>query len=99
MAWGVVRGLITAAIPLGVWWLDPANVHALAITLIAAVYIGFAVADGRWSVLAVERAAWPRSSWWSPPPRSSDQPGCLWPPTPAMASRIFGSIAPHYVAN
>ena len=42
MAWGVVWGLITAAIPLGVWWLDPANVHALAITLIAAVYIGFA---------------------------------------------------------
>ena len=54
VAWGVVWGLFTAAIPLGIWWLDPANVHALAITLIAAVYIGFAVADGRWSVLAVE---------------------------------------------
>jgi hypothetical protein len=45
---------VTVAIPLGVSWLDPANVHALAITLIAAVYIGFAVADGRWSVFVVE---------------------------------------------
>jgi hypothetical protein len=42
VAWGVVWGAITAAIPLAVWWLDAANVHALAITLIAAVYIGFA---------------------------------------------------------
>src|SRR4030081_947499 len=54
MAWGVVWGLLTAAIPLGVWWLEPANLHALAIPLIAAVYIGFAVADGRGSVLVVE---------------------------------------------
>ena len=40
--------------PLGFWWLDPAAVYALSLTLIAAVHIGFAVADGRPVVLAVE---------------------------------------------
>jgi hypothetical protein len=52
--WGVVFGGIQAASPLGFWWLDPATVYALSLTLIAAVYIGFAVADGRPVVLAVE---------------------------------------------
>jgi hypothetical protein len=52
--WGVVFGAIQAASPLGFWWLDPATVYALSLTLIAAVYIGFAVADGRWAVIAVE---------------------------------------------
>ena len=52
--WGVVFGGIQAAWPLGFWWLDPATVYALSLTLIAAVYIGFAVADGRPVVLAVE---------------------------------------------
>jgi hypothetical protein len=42
--------------PLGFWWLDPATVYALSLTLIAAVYIGFAVADGRRAVIAVEAA-------------------------------------------
>jgi hypothetical protein len=54
--WGVVWGVIQAAAPLGFWWLDPATVYALSIALIAAVYIGFAVADGRPRVLAVETA-------------------------------------------
>ena len=40
--------------PLGFPWLDPATVYALSLTLIAAVYIGFAVADGRGNVIAVE---------------------------------------------
>ena len=52
--WGVVFGGIQAASPLGFWWLDPATVYALSLTLIAAVSIGFAVADGRPSVMAVE---------------------------------------------
>jgi hypothetical protein len=53
--WGVVvLGGIQGASPLGFWWLDPATVYALSLTLIAAVYIGFAVADGRPVVLAVE---------------------------------------------
>ena len=52
--WGVVWGVIQAAAPLGFWWLEPATVYALSIALIAAVYIGFAVADGRPRVIAVE---------------------------------------------
>jgi hypothetical protein len=54
--WGVVWGVIQAAAPLGFWWLDPATVYGLSLALIAAVYIGFAVADGRPTVIAVEAA-------------------------------------------
>ena len=54
MLWGVVWGGIQAASPLALWWLDPSTVYALGLVLIAAVYIGFAVADGRWLVIAVE---------------------------------------------
>jgi hypothetical protein len=54
--WGLVVGSLQAASPLGLRWLDPATVHALSIALIAAVYIGFAVADGRPNVIAVEIA-------------------------------------------
>jgi hypothetical protein len=54
--WGVVFGVIQAAALLGFWWLDPATVYALSLALIAAVYIGFAVADGRPTVIAVEAA-------------------------------------------
>ena len=46
--------VLQAASPLGFWWLEPATVYALDLPLIAAVYIGFAVADGRLVVLAVE---------------------------------------------
>ena len=52
--WGVVWGVLQAAAPLGLWWLTPATVYALSIALIAAIYIGFAVADGRPRVIAVE---------------------------------------------
>ena len=52
--WGVAWGAIQAAAPLGFWWLDPATVYGLSIALIATVYIGFAVADGRPAVIAVE---------------------------------------------
>jgi hypothetical protein len=51
-----VFGAIQAASPLAFRWLDQATVHALSITLIAAVYIGFAVADGRPRVIVVECA-------------------------------------------
>lgn len=54
--WGVVVGSIQAASPLAIWWLEPATVHALYIAFIAAVYIGFAVSDGRTKVIAVESA-------------------------------------------
>ncbi|HEY6706837.1 MAG TPA: hypothetical protein VJB61_04500 [Actinomycetota bacterium] len=56
MLWGVVFGVIQAAVPLGFWWLDPATVYGLSLTLIAAVYIGSGVADGRRAVIAVEAA-------------------------------------------
>jgi len=54
LLWGVVWGGIQAASPLGFWWLDSATVYALGLALIASVYIGFSVADGRWKVIAVE---------------------------------------------
>jgi hypothetical protein len=54
--WGLVFGAIQASSPLGLWWLDAATVYALSIALIAAVYIGFAVADGRPRVIGVEAA-------------------------------------------
>ena len=52
--WGVVVGLAQAATPLLLWWLDTATVYALGLAVIAPVYVGFAVADGRWRVVAVE---------------------------------------------
>jgi hypothetical protein len=52
--WGVLVGVIQAASPLAFWWLDAATVYALGLALIATVYIGFAVADGRPAVVVVE---------------------------------------------
>ena len=52
--WGVAFGAIQAASPLALRWLDQATVQALLLAFIAAVYIGFAVADGRRQVIAVE---------------------------------------------
>ncbi|MEI9948729.1 MAG: hypothetical protein WDO74_07030 [Pseudomonadota bacterium] len=52
--WGLLVGAIQAASPVAVRWLPPATLHALYIAFIAAVYIGFAVADGRTKVIAVE---------------------------------------------
>jgi hypothetical protein len=54
--WGLALGAIQAASPVIFQWLEPATLHALYISLIAAVYIGFAVADGRPKVIAVEVA-------------------------------------------
>ena len=52
--WGVLVGALQATSPLGFWWLDAATVYALGLALIASIYIGFAVADGRSVVIAVE---------------------------------------------
>lgn len=52
--WGLVAGAIQAASPLAFWWLDAATIYALELVLIASIYIGFAVADGRLAVIAVE---------------------------------------------
>ncbi|HEX3621231.1 MAG TPA: hypothetical protein VHT97_02840 [Acidimicrobiales bacterium] len=54
--WGLALGAVQAASPLILQWIEPATLHAMYISLIAAVYIGFAVADGRSTVLAVEVA-------------------------------------------
>jgi hypothetical protein len=54
VVWGVVVGLLQAATPLVFWWLDSATIYALGLVGIAFIYIGFAVADGRPKVIAVE---------------------------------------------
>jgi hypothetical protein len=54
VAWGLLWGCLQAASPLAFFWLDDVTVYALGLTLIAAVYIGFAVADGRPQIIAVE---------------------------------------------
>ncbi len=56
VSWGLGLGAAQAASPLLFPWLEQATLHALYISLIAAVYIGFAVADGRPKVIAVEAA-------------------------------------------
>ena len=40
--------------PLAFWWLETATVYAIGLAGIAFIYIGFAVADGRAEVIAVE---------------------------------------------
>ena len=90
--WGLVFGAIQAASPLAFWWLDAATVYALGLALIASIYIGFAVADGRPTVIAVEStvatifvivaaAAVTPTPW------------LLVPASRATGSRIFGSTA------
>jgi hypothetical protein len=54
IGWGAAVGAAQAAIAMAFWWLDPSTIHALMVTMIAGVYIGFAVADGRPKVIAVE---------------------------------------------
>jgi hypothetical protein len=56
VVWGAVVGVLTVASPLAFWWLDPSTVYALGLVLIASVYIGFAVADGRPKVIVAESA-------------------------------------------
>jgi hypothetical protein len=56
VGWGLAVGALQAASPLGFAWLPPATVHALSLAFIAAIYIGFAVADGRPRVIATEAA-------------------------------------------
>jgi hypothetical protein len=54
IAWGIVVGVLQAASPLVFWWLDPATVYAVGLAVIAPVYIGLAVADGRVRIIVVE---------------------------------------------
>ena len=54
MLWGVLVGVLQAGTPLVFWWLDSSTVYAIGLAVIAAIYIGFAVADGRPKVIAAE---------------------------------------------
>ena len=56
IAWGVVVGLLQALTPLAFWWLDAATIYAVGLAMIASIYIGFAVADGRVRIIVVECA-------------------------------------------
>lgn len=56
VAWGAVWGVLQALSPFALWWLPPSTVYAVGLSVIAAVYIGFAVADGRRHVVIVESA-------------------------------------------
>jgi hypothetical protein len=53
---GAAVGALQAASPVAFWWLAPKTVYALGLVVIAAVYIGFSVADGRGQVVAAESA-------------------------------------------
>jgi hypothetical protein len=52
--WGVAVGILQAVLPVGFWWLDSALVWAITLVIIASIYVGFAVADGRPIVIAAE---------------------------------------------
>ena len=54
VVWGVVVGALQAASPLAFWWLDASTVYAFGLVLIAGIYIGLAVSDGRPKVILVE---------------------------------------------
>ena len=95
---GVVVGVIQAAPPLGLWWLDPATVYALSLALIAAVYIGFAVADGRPTVIAVESAVAAVFVIVA----AAGVTGPAWLPVAGLAGHGFKDLwqhRSHYVAN
>ncbi len=51
---GVAVGVFQTIAPIVLWWLPAVDVWGVALALIAAVYVGFAVADGRKAVIAVE---------------------------------------------
>jgi hypothetical protein len=54
MLWGILVAGVQAATPLMFWWLNSGTVYALGIVVIASVYVGFAVADGRPAVIGAE---------------------------------------------
>ena len=54
LSWGVAFGVAQATVAMAFWWLEPSTVHALMVALIAAVYIGLAVSDGRRNVIIAE---------------------------------------------
>lgn len=53
---GLMVGAMQVALSIAFWWLSVATVQALLLAAIAAVYVGFAVADGRPRVIVAEIA-------------------------------------------
>ena len=51
---GVLVGILQTFSPAAFWWLDQDVVWAIWLVGIAFIYIGFAVADGRATVIAIE---------------------------------------------
>lgn len=51
---GVAVGVFQAISPILLWWLEAVDIWGVALAMIASVYVGFAVADGRKAVIAVE---------------------------------------------
>ena len=51
---GIAVGIFQAFSPIVLRWLDAVDVWGVALAMIASVYVGFAVADGRKAVIAVE---------------------------------------------
>jgi hypothetical protein len=92
--WGVAFGLAQAATPLLFWWLDTATVYAIGTVVIASVYIGFAVADGRPKVIAVESGVALGFVILAAVAVSPARRGCWWPGWPRTGSRTSGSTAP-----
>jgi hypothetical protein len=54
LIWGGVVGVLQAFAPVAFWWLHEDVVWAISLAIIAAIYVGFAVADGRSRVIGVE---------------------------------------------
>ena len=52
--WGIAVGIFQTISPIVLWWLDATHVWGVALAMIASVYVGFAVADGRRAVIVVE---------------------------------------------
>ncbi len=52
--WAVVVGVLQALSPAAFWWLERDLVWAISLVIIASIYVGFAVADGRPTVIAIE---------------------------------------------
>jgi len=51
---GVAVGVFQALSPIAFWWLDATQVWGIALAMIASVYVGLAVSDGRKKVIAIE---------------------------------------------
>jgi hypothetical protein len=52
--WGIGVGIFQALSPIALWWIDAVDLWGVALAMIAAIYVGFAVGDGRKRVIAVE---------------------------------------------